>query len=240
MSHSNAAETLHSVSLLANAGSLLWLLVICVGAPLLMIALARSMKLDTLLNKLLLRQPSRSEIVAHLEHLADLARAGNLRAARRAGDRCSWRLLRLGSGLLADGAQPAEIAHKLEHVAEIVAARRVRRLRRFASFSCGLVVFPLGVLLIHMLGVLGAVTPTNGWIAGLAFVFVISLLVASSVMRWMCECAEDSVAQRTIEVEALVFGLSAICGGASSEEVGSLTRLMLGMSPASSALRQAA
>lgn len=225
---------------LGNADSVPWILAACAGTSLLMLALVRLLKLDLPVKALLLAQPSRTEIVTRLEQLAEFSRSGNQRAARRVGDQCSWRLLRLGADLLAEGAQPAEIAHKLERTAEILATRKIRLLRRIAAFACGLVAFPLGVLLIHMLGVFGAVAPTSGWVTGLAFVFAISLLLVSSATRLLCERAEDSVAQRTIEVEALIFGLSAIRGGASPEEVGSLSRMVLGMAPARSPLRRAA
>lgn len=240
MSQSHTAGLLQSFPMLADAGALFWLVAGCVATSLVAVGLVRLTKLDSFARAFLLRQPSRTEIIAHLEQLAALACAGNQRAARRAGDQSSWRLLRLGADLLAEGAQPPEIAHKLETTAEILASRRVRFLRRASAFSCGLVVFPLGVLAFHLLGVLGAAAPTSGVVAGLSFVFAISLLVVSSTMRLMCERAEDSAAQRTIEVEALIFGLSAISGGASPEEVGSLTRMVLGMSPAKPALRRAA
>jgi len=222
------------------SGSALWVLASCVGVSLGAIVVVRLLKLETLARLLLVPHPSRGEIVNRLEQLAALASAHDERGIRRTGDQCSWRLLRTGAELLADGAQPPEIAHKLEHIAEVMTARRVRFLRKLASFSIGMLIFPLGVLIMHLFSVLGAPTPTNSWVAGVAFVAALSLLVMSSIARWMCERAEDSLIFRTIETEALIFGLSAICGGAGPEEVGSMTRLVLGMSPARSALRQAA
>jgi len=221
-------------------GSAFWLLAGCVGVSLGAVAVVRLMKLESLARFLLVPHPSRSEIVERLEQLAALANARDERGIRRTGDQCSWRLLRSGAELLADGAQPAEIAHKLEHIAEVLTARRLRLLGKVGSFSCGLVVFPLGVLIVHLFSMLGAPAPANNWIAGAAFVAALSLLVISSVARWMCERAEDGLALRTIETEALIFGLSAIRGGADPEDVGSMARTVLGMAPARSALRRAA
>lgn len=226
-----------SASLPASA---LWMLAGCVGVALGALAVVRLMKLETLARLLLVPNPSRHEIVQRLEQLAAHASACDERAIRRAGDQCSWRLLRRGAELLADGAQPADIAHKLEHIAEVLTARRVRLLRKLSSFSLGFVVFPVAVLVAHLFSVIGAATPTNSWIAGVAFVSALSLLVLSSIARWMCERAEDGIALRTIETEALIFGLSAIRGGAGPEEVGSMTRLVLGIAPPRSALRRAA
>jgi hypothetical protein len=240
MSQSLSATDLALSQVASLPGSAFWLLAACVGVSLGAVAIVRLMKLETLARLLLVPHPSRQEIVERLEQLAALAAARDERAIRRTGDQCSWRLLRSGADLLADGAQPADIAHKLEHIAEVLTARRLRLLRKIASFSCGLVVFPLGVLIVHLFSMLGAATPTNNWIAGAAFVAALSLLVISSVARWMCERAEDGLALRTIETEALIFGLSAIRGGAGPEDVGSMTRLVLGMSPARTALRQAA
>ncbi|MGH7243678.1 MAG: hypothetical protein ACREJD_09705 [Phycisphaerales bacterium] len=240
MSHTFASLVVAQSQAVSLSDSALWVLASCVGVSLAAIALVRLLKLETIARLMLAPHPSRTQIVDLLEKLAALAGARDSRGIRRAGDQSSWRMFRRGADLLADGAQPAEIAHKLEHIAEVLAARRVRVLRRIASFSLGVVIFPLGVLIMHLFSVLGASTLTNSWIAGAAFVVTLSLLVISSIARWMCERAEDGLAMRTIELEALIFGLSAICGGAGPEEVGSMTRLVLGLAPAHSALRRAA
>lgn len=222
------------------AGAAIWLLACCIGISLGAIAIVRLLKLETLARILSIPQPSRSEIVERLEQLAAFASAGDERSIRRTGDQCQWRLLRQGADLLADGAQPADIAQKLESISNAAFTRRVRLLRRIASFSCGLVVFPLCVLVLHLFNLLRAPTQPDSWIAGAAFVAALSLLVISSVARWMCERAEDGIALRTIETEAIIFGLSAIRGGAGPDEVASMTRLVLGMAPASTPLRRAA
>ncbi|MBL8885829.1 MAG: hypothetical protein JNK16_04140 [Phycisphaerales bacterium] len=240
MSHTIASLSLAGTDSASLPSSALWLLAGCVGFGLGALAVVRLMKLETLARLLLVPNPSRHEIVQRLEQLAAFASACDERAIRRTGDQCSWRLLRRGAELLADGAQPADIAHKLEHIADVLTARRVRLLRKLSSFSLGFVVFPLGVLVAHLFSLIGAAAPTNTWIAGAAFVAALALLVTSSMARWMCERAEDGIALRTIETEALIFGLSAIRGGAGPEEVGSMTRLVLGIEPARSALRQAA
>ncbi|MBL8875333.1 MAG: hypothetical protein JNM86_05995 [Phycisphaerae bacterium] len=220
--------------------SALWMFAACVTASLIALAVVRFLKLDSLARVLLAPRPSRYEIVARLEQLAALADARDERGIRRTGDQCSWRLLRRGAELLADGDQPADIAMKLEHIAETLSARRVRVLRRIAAFSSGLVIFPLGVLVLHLLSVLGVPVPSNEWIAGAAFVGAISLLILTSSANWLSERAQDGLATRTIETEALIFGLSAIRGGAGPDDVGSMARLMLGLPTHRSALRRAA
>ncbi|MBS0188822.1 MAG: hypothetical protein JSS51_12190 [Planctomycetes bacterium] len=217
-----------------------WLFVGCAVSSLLALALVRLLRLDALARAVLAPQPSRAEIVQRLEQLARHSARRDTRAIRRTGDTCSWRLFRRGAELLAQGAQPADIAHKLEHIAQVLTARKSRRLKRISAFSCGLVVFPLFVVLTHAAGAIGLVPATSEWVAGAAFVGVLGLLITSSVARWLSERAEDGLAARTLETEALIFGLSAICGGAGPEEVGSMTRLVLGMAPAETALRRAA
>ncbi|MBX3379184.1 MAG: hypothetical protein KF805_03755 [Phycisphaeraceae bacterium] len=221
-------------------GALAWLLLACAGASLSALVAVRLLKLDSLARFILVAHPTRAEIVARLEQLASLASARDSRGIRRAGDQCSWRLLRRGADLLAEGAEPPAIAHELERLALHMTDRRVRLLRILASFSSGLVVLPLAVLILHLLGVLGAVAPISSWIAGTAFLAVLSLLMIASLARWACESAEHGIAARTIETEALIFGLSAIRGGAGPDEVGEMTRLVLGMGQAQSALRRAA
>lgn len=224
----------------ALPGALLWLLTGCAGASLAALVCVRIFKLDALAKLILVPHPTRQEIVSRLEELAGLATERDSRGIRRAGDQSSWRLLRRGADLLADGAEPPVIAHEIESLALRVTDQRARILRILASLSCGLVVFPLALLIAHFFGVLGAIAPINSWVAGAAFVGVLSLLTAASLARWACETAEHGLAARTIETEALIFGLSAIRGGAGPSEVGEMTRLVLGMSQPSSALRRAA
>lgn len=229
-----------SASTPPTPGLALWLFASCIAASLVSLTAVRFLKLDALARLLLAPRPSRTEIVASLELLAALADARDERGIRRAGDQCSWRLLRRGAELLADGDQPADIAMKLEHIAESLSSRRVRSLRRIAAFSSGLVVLPLGILILHLLSVLGAAVPSNEWVAGAAFVGAISLLILTSTASWLSERAQDGLATRTIETEAVIFGLSAIRGGAAPADVGAMARLMLGMPTPRSAHRRAA
>lgn len=216
------------------------LLLICLGVSVLSLFVAKVLRLDVFLKSLLVRRMPRQELIARLGELALLAERNDPRGMRRIGDRCDWQLFRQGAELLARGAEPPEIASKLEQASEMLFQRRVSNLRRAGGIASGLLIFPVGMLVSFVLGAFGAWGGMEGLLAAGAFAFAMALLVVTSTARWMCEHAETNQAKHTLEAEALIFALSAIRGGASPTDVREMLGLMFGMPLAQSPLKQAA
>lgn len=216
------------------------LLLLCLCVSVLSLFAAKLLRLDVFAKSLLVRRMPRQELITRLGELALLAERNDPRSIRRIGDRCEWRLFRLGADLLARGAEPPEIATKLEQAADTLYHRRVTNLRRIGSISSGLLVFPAGLLVSFVLGAFGTWGGIEGLIAAGAFVTAMALLVVTSTARWLCEHAESHQPTHTLEAEALIFALSAIRGGASPADVREMLGLMFGIPAERSPLKQAA
>lgn len=215
-------------------------LAVCLASSMVALLVARILRLDAVAEKLLVRATPREELVRQLERLATFAAQGDLRAIRRLADRSEWLLFRRGAEMLAAGTEPPEIARKLEHIGQVLIDRRRRALRRAAACANLSLIVPTAFVLLFAIGALGDRTGLEAWLAGAAFVATISLLVASSAAHWMCDKLDAGIASRTLETEALIFALSAIRGGAASDEVASLAALVLGLESPKRDLRLAA
>jgi hypothetical protein len=216
------------------------LLAVCLAASAAALVVARILRLDAVASKLLVKATPRADLVRQLERLAACAAEGDLRGMRRLADRSDWLLFRRGVEMLAAGAEPPDIARKLEHIGQVLIDRRRRALRRAAALATLSVIFPASIVFAFAFGLLGDRTGIESYLAAAAFVAAMALLIASSAAHWMCDKLDASIASHTLETEALIFSLSAIRGGAGSTEVASLAALVLGLETTSEPLRLAA
>lgn len=216
------------------------LLALCLCVSLLGLLLAKLLRLDSIAERLLLRRIPRSQLISKLEELAASSKQNDPRAIRRIADRCDWQLLRIGAEMIARGAEPPEIAHELERKADFIFRRRVSTLRRIAGFTGGVLLFPVGVVVLYAAGALGDWNGAEAIIAGCAFAGAIGLLVVNSTAKWMCDHADSNRAAHALDAEALIFALSAIRGGAEPADVREMMQLVLGQNTARTPLKQAA
>ena len=110
---------------------------------------ARALRMDRLAHTLLVGRMPRSEMITRLAELAELSEKNDSRGMRRVADRCRWQLFRRGADMLARGAEPPEIARRLEQAEERVFRRRVELLGRLSSMSAGLLVLPVALLVLY-------------------------------------------------------------------------------------------
>lgn len=227
---------------IASAGAVpLGVLALCLSASVAALVVARALRLEAVLRRILLGRSHRDRLSVELGEIAGHYARGDFRAVRRVCDRCEWLLLRRGVEMVCDQLEPADIARRLEHISEVLVARRRRALIRAAHLASLVMIVPVVLVGGYATGLVGDRTGLEAWIAGLAFVTAIVLLLGASTARWMVDQLDAGRVARTLDVEALIFALSAMRGGAESDEVVGLVRCVLGeQASVRTPLRQAA
>ncbi len=222
------------------AGHEFRLLIGCVLASAAGLAVARVMRLDSIAARLFGRRISRTELVAGVEELTVLAARDDRGAMMRLAHRCPWPIFRSGVELLMNGAQPPEIAARLEHTAASLRSGRTRLLNGIAGLCGGLVILPVGILVANAFSLYDEEAGPAPSLAAACFVVAVVLFLAASTARWLADQAEQDRSAHTLETEAFIFALSAIRGGAPSDDVRQMTSLVLGLETPQAPLKIAA